>query len=253
MSGRTLVLAAALCSLAATGSACKLKVAPEPWPPYIFIDERGGLSGLDYELAQAIMKEAGCALQVEMALPTLRRQMEFRQGRLDLTLGASDTPERRTFARFSLPYRQETVALFTSPANAARYRGLGGFDAIVRRHVTLLAPRGGWYGDNYARALPELDASGVRNPFSNYELGMRMFKAGRSDLIMGDAAAVRYEALRQGVPLAALPWVPFRAPAHLMLNAGSTTQEELARINAAIARLEHSGALAAIRARYGFN
>ncbi|KQW87919.1 ABC transporter substrate-binding protein [Massilia sp. Root418] len=247
------MLTAALCSLAAPGHACILKVAPEPWPPYIFIDQRGGLSGLDYELAQAIMKEAGCALRVEMALPTLRRQMEFRQGRLDLTLGASDTAERRAFARFSLPYRNETVALFTSPANAARYRGLDGFDAILTRHVTLLTPRGGWYGDSYARALPQLDAAGVRNPFSSYELGMRMFKAGRADVIMGDMAAVRHEAERQGVPLATLPWVPFRAPAHLMLNAASTTPEELVRINAAITRLEQSGALAAIRARYGSN
>jgi polar amino acid transport system substrate-binding protein len=253
MSGRTLLLSAALCSLTASGNACNLKMAPEPWPPYIFIDERGGLSGLDYELAQAIMKEAGCTLQVQMALPSLRRQMEFRQGKLDLTLGASDTPERRSFARFSLPYRNETVGLFTSPANAGRYRSLDGFDAILKQHVMLLTPRGGWYGDSYARAQPRLDASGVRNPFSSYELGMRMFKAGRADVIMGDSAALRHEAEQQGVALAALPWVPFRAPAHLMLNAASTSAADLARINAAIARLEQNGALGTIRARYGLN
>lgn len=253
MSGRTLLLSAALCTLAAPGTACNLKVAPEPWPPYIFIDERGGLSGLDYELAQAIMKEAGCTLRVQMALPSLRRQMEFRQGKLDLTLGASDTAERRSFARFSLPYRSETVGLFTSPANAARYRGLDGFDAILRQRVTLLTPLGGWYGDSYARAQPQLDAAAIRSPYSSYELGMRMFKAGRADVIMGDSAALRHEAERQGVALAAVPWVPFRAPAHLMLNAASTSAADLARINAAITRLEQSGALGAIRARYGFN
>jgi len=253
MSGRTLLLSAALCALAAPGNACNLKIAPEPWPPYIFIDERGGLSGLDYELAQAIMKEAGCTLQVQMALPSLRRQMEFRQGKLDLTLGASDTAERRSFARFSLPYRSETVGLFTSPANAARYRGLDGFDAILRQRVTLLTPRGGWYGDGYARAQHQLDAAGIRSPYSSYELGMRMFKAGRADVIMGDSAALRHEAERQGVALAAMPWVPFRAPAHLMLNAASTSAADLARINAAITRLEQSGVLGAIRARYGFN
>lgn len=253
MSGRTLLLTAALWSLAATGNACNLKTAPEPWPPYIFIDERGGLSGLDYELAQAIMKEAGCTLQVEMALPSLRRQMEFRQGRLDLTLGASDTPERRSFARFSLPYRNETVGLYTSPANAARFRSLDNFDAILQQHVMLLTPRGGWYGDSYARAQHELDAAGTRSPFGSYEQGMRMFKAGRAEVIMGDAAALRHEAQRQGVRLAALPWVPFRAPAHLMLNAISTSQADLNRINAAITRLEQNGTLAAIRARYSLN
>jgi polar amino acid transport system substrate-binding protein len=53
------------------------------------------------------------------------------------------------------------------------------------------------------------------------------------------------------VALAALPYVPFRAPVHLMLNAASTTQQQLERINAAIARLEHDGTLPAIRMRYG--
>lgn len=253
MSGRTLLLSAALWSLAATGNACNLRTAPEPWPPYIFIDERGGLSGLDYELVQAIMKEAGCTLQVEMALPSLRRQMEFRQGRLDLTLGASDTPERRSFARFSLPYRNETVGLYVSPDNALRYRSVDSFDALIQQHIMLLTPRGGWYGDSYARVQQALDKAGTRSPFGSYEQGMRMFKAGRADLIMGDAAALRHEAQRQGVRLTALPWVPFRAPAHLMLNAISTSPADLNRINAAITHLEQNGTLAAIRARYGLN
>ncbi|MNR49989.1 hypothetical protein D3C85_1694470 [compost metagenome] len=78
-----------------------------------------------------------------------------------------------------------------------------------------------------------------------------MFKAGRGELIMGDAAAVRAEARRLGVALAALPFVPFRAPVHLMLNAASTTPQQLERINAAIAQLEQNGTLAAIRVRYG--
>lgn len=250
MSGPSILLAAALCSLGAPGIACNLKLAPEPWPPYIFINEQGGLSGLDYELAQAIMKEAGCTLQVEMALPSLRRQMEFRQGRIDLTLGASDTPERRTFARFSLPYRTETVGLFASADNAARYRGVDSFDDIVSQRIMLLAPRGGWYGDSYAKAQPALDLRGNRSPFGSYEQGMRMFKAGRGSIIMGDVAALRHEARRLGVTLTPLPWVPFRAPAHLMLNAASTSQADLNRINAAITHLEQNGVLAALRARY---
>lgn len=247
------MLAAALCTLGTPGIACNLKLAPEPWPPYIVISDNGGLSGLDYDLVQAIMKEAGCTLQVEMALPSLRRQMEFRMGRIDLTLGASDTPERRSFARFSLPYRNETVGLFTTPDNAARLRGLDGFDALLKQRVTLLAPRGGWYGDSYAKAQAELDLRGHRSPYGSYEQGVRMFSAGRATVIMGDVAALRYESQRLGVTLTALPWVPFRAPAHLMLNAASTSKTDLARINAAITRLEQSGALAAIRARYELN
>lgn len=253
MSGSKILLAAALCSMVTPGIACSLKLAPEPWPPYILINDQGALSGLDYELVQAIMKEAGCTLQVETALPSLRRQMAFRQGRIDLTLGASDTPERRSFARFSLPYRNETVGLFAAPDKLARYRGVDGFDALLKQRVTLLTPRGGWYGETYAKAQAELDGSGQRSPFSSYEQGVKMFQAGRASIIMGDVAALRYEAKRLGVALAALPWTPFRAPAHLMLNATSTTIADLNRINAAIARLEQNGTLAAIRTRYEMN
>jgi polar amino acid transport system substrate-binding protein len=38
-----------------------------------------------------------------------------------------------------------------------------------------------------------------------------------------------------------------------MLNAASTTQAQLARIDGAIAKLEQSGVLATIRARYGLH
>lgn len=251
MHARTLFLASALWLAATAAQACSLKMAPEPWPPYIFINAEGKLSGLDYELAQAIMKQAGCTLQVATELPSLRRQLLFRQGQIDLMLAASDTPERRAYARFSTAYRNETVGLFASPGNAARLRSLASFDAIVARGVTLLAPRAGWYGERYQQAIPALDAAGRRSTFGSFEQGVLMFKAGRGEVIMGDAAAVRHEARRLGVALAALPFVPFRAPVHLMLNAASTTPLQLERLNAAIAQLEQDGTLAAIRARYG--
>jgi polar amino acid transport system substrate-binding protein len=251
MHARTIFAAAALCLSGAAAQACTLRLAPEAWPPYIFITPQGKLSGLDYELVQAIMQEAGCALQLATELPSLRRQLLFRQGQLDLMLAASDTPERRAYARFSTAYRTETVGLFTSPDNLARFRSLASFDAIQARGVSLLAPRAGWYGAHYQQAIPGLDAAARRSTFGSFEQGVLMFKAGRGELIMGDAAAVRHEARRLGVALAALPFVPFRAPVHLMLNAASTTPLQLERINAAIAHLEQDGTLAAIRTRYG--
>lgn len=251
MYARILFFAAALCLPGTAARACSLKMAPEAWPPYIFVNGQGKLSGLDVELALAVMKEAGCTLQLATELPSLRRQLLFRQGQIDLMLAASDTPERRAYARFSTSYRNETVGLFSSPENAARFRSLTTFDAIVARGVTLLAPRAGWYGASYEQAIPILDAAARRSTFGSFEQGVLMFKAGRGQLIMGDTAAVRHEARRLGVALAALPFVPFRAPVHLMLNAASTTQQQLERINAAIARLEHDGTLPAIRMRYG--
>ena len=247
------LLLAALSLAALPAPACHLRMALETWPPYSYSDDGGEPAGADVELAQAIVREAGCTLEVVPELPALRREVQFREGRLDLMLAASRTDERRRYARFSIPYRQERVGLFAAPGKLQQYAKIDSFDAIARQRIAVLAPRAGWYGPDYARAAAAQDAGAWRNTFGNFRQGIQMFRAGRAELIMGDAAALQHEARQQGVPLAALPYIPFNAPVHLMLNAASTTPEQLARINGAIARLEHSGALATIRARYGLH
>ncbi|MTW05036.1 transporter substrate-binding domain-containing protein [Duganella ginsengisoli] len=246
-------LLAALCLAALPADACHLRMAPESWPPYIYSGANGVLAGADVELAQAILREAGCTIEFVAELPSLRREILFRQGKLDLMLAASKTEERRRYARFSSPYRQEHVRLFAAPDKVQKFAGIDSFDAIARQRIAVLAPRAGWYGADYARAAAATDAGMWRNTFGNFQQGIQMFRAGRAELIMGDAAALEHAARQQGITLAALPYVPFSAPVHLMLNASSTTQDQLARINSAIARLEHSGALATIRTRYGLH
>jgi polar amino acid transport system substrate-binding protein len=246
------LLAALLCVFAMPLHACTLRMAPEDWPPYIY-RSGGHLAGIDYELASAILRQAGCKLKEEDEVPPARRQLMFQQGRIDLLLAASDTSERRGIARFSLPYRNETVGLFALPPAQPRYRDISSFAALADLGSSLLTPRVGFYGADYERALPRLDASGKRSTFSNFEQGIRMLKARRADLIMGDAVALRYAARQVGVAIEALPFVPYHAPVHMMLNAASTTGEQLARINRAITLLERNGTLRAIRARYGID
>jgi polar amino acid transport system substrate-binding protein len=248
-----LLLTALLIQLASSSWACTLRLAPEEWPPYFYHNDKGMLAGVDYELLQAIVDRAGCTLQVEKEMPPARRNVLFQQGKLDLLMAASATEERRGFARFSLPYRQETVGIFTVPEKLDKFRRVESFQDIIALRASLLAPRLGFYGEDYQRALPMLNAEGRHSTFGSFEQGIKMLGAGRGDLIMGDAHALRHIARLHKVKLAALPYTPYRAPVHLMLNAASTTQEQLARINQAIAQLEQSGALAAIRARYGVN
>jgi len=247
------LFAAMLFLITLHAQACVLRMAPEEWPPYIYHNGNKALAGVDYELLQAILAQAGCKLQVEKEVPLARRHILFQQGKLDLLMAASATDERRGFARFSLPYRQETVGLFTSPDNLDKYRDIDSFQKIAARKAGLLAPRIGFYGEDYERAIPQLNAEGRRSTFASFEQGIKMLEAGRGDLILGDAYALRHVARRQNVKLVPLPYTPYRAPVHLMLNAASTTQADLARINQAISQLEQNGALGAIRARYGIN
>ncbi|WP_035373382.1 substrate-binding periplasmic protein [Pseudoduganella violaceinigra] len=248
-----LLLTALLFQLVIPAWACTLRLAPEEWPPYFYHNDKAVLTGVDYDLLVAILSHAGCALQVEKEMPPARRNVLFQQGKLDLLMAASLTEERRGYARFSLPYRQETVGLFTLPEKLDKFRRIDSFQGIVAQRVSLLAPRLGYYGDDYERALPLLNAEGRRSTFGTFEQGIKMLEAGRGDLIMGDANALRHIARAQNVKIAPLAYIPYRAPVHIMLNAASTTQAQLTRINHAIAQLEQNGALAAIRARYGVN
>jgi polar amino acid transport system substrate-binding protein len=249
-----LLLTALLFQFACLAGACTLRLAPEEWPPYFYHNDKAVLGGVDYELLQAILSHAGCALHLEKEMPPARRNVLFQQGKLDLLMAATVTEERRGFARFSLPYRQETVGLFTVPDKLDKYRNIENFqDVIAHRSSHLLAPRLGYYGDDYRRAMPVLNAEGRHSTFNNFEQGIKMLEAGRGDLIIGDANAMRHVARLHNVKIVQLSYMPYRAPVHLMLNAASTTQAQLARINQAITQLEQSGALAAIRARYGVN
>ncbi|CUI08490.1 substrate-binding periplasmic protein [Massilia antarctica] len=249
----TALLAGAALLASAQARACSrpLNMVSEEWPPYSFTNEDNLQTGLDMDMAKAILKEAGCTLVTAPPLPTVRRMLLFERGDFNLMLAATDTQERRRFARFSDAYRSETVALFVLARDYARYAGIGGMAALARGESAVLAPRVGWYGADFARAAPSLRASGRLFDFGTFEQGMRMLGAGRAPLIMGDRAAVLYEAQRQKLVLRQLPFVVHQAPVHLMLSRASTTDDDLARINAAIARLEKNGTLQALRERYG--
>lgn len=64
-SAMRLLLAALLLQLAHPAGACTLRLAPEEWPPYFYHNDKEVLGGVDFELLQAIIKHAGCVLQLE--------------------------------------------------------------------------------------------------------------------------------------------------------------------------------------------
>jgi polar amino acid transport system substrate-binding protein len=207
-------------------------------------------TGLDLELADAIVRAAGCTLVVSDGLSRQRRDLLFSLGQADLILAASATPERAQIARFSLPYRMEVVRLFSLQPRRALYDKLGGFADLVRTGERVLVPAGGWYGPAYAAAEPALQANGQLITFKTFDLGLHMLEAGRAGLIMGDAVGMEKAAARVGVAIAPLEFIVLRAPVHLMLNRATVGAPELQRIDAAIGRLEANGTLQAIRHKY---
>ncbi|TJZ67135.1 substrate-binding periplasmic protein [Chitiniphilus eburneus] len=231
-----------------------LSVAVEDWPPYSQLNTLGKPSGLDIELMEAIFKEAGCTLVFREDIPRQRRHLMHKEGQLDVLFAASPTPERRRFSWFTIAYRSETIGLFARSEEATRFASIRSFDNLLSGRISLLAPNSGWYGDDYARYLPDLKASGQLQHFETFDQGIRMLKARRADLILGDVGAVFYEARYIAkLPVTQLTFVPNQAPVHLMLSKASVPEADLRTIDAAIRRLETNGTLTKLRGKYGLN
>ena len=198
-----------------------------------------------------LVADAGCTLVILPAVPPIRRTLLFEQGQIDLLLAASDRPARRRVARFTIAYRSEMVGLFALASHAAAYRTVDSFASIDKLKLSVLAPRVGWYGPAFAQNAPKLRGDGQLVEYGTIDQGMRMLGAERAQLIIGDVAALNDAAAQAHLTLHQLPVAVHGAPVHMMLSRASTTAADVAALDAAITRLEQSGALRNIRARYG--
>lgn len=77
---RHLLFAAVLGVSALPAVACRMTMALEQWPPYVYRDAQDRYTGLDLDLLKAIFKQARCTLVTLPELPTARRRCCSRKG-----------------------------------------------------------------------------------------------------------------------------------------------------------------------------
>ena len=236
---------------AADNCSAPITMATGQVEPYGYYDAQRHYVGMDPEMIRAIVAEAGCVLVELPLMPDSRNLLMFAQGKIGLMAGASRTPAREQRAWFSVPYREETVGLFALADGPGLPLALRSFAEFMAQPLTLLAPRAGWYGAEYERQRPQLKAARRLSQFDNLAQGVRMLSVGRAQVLLGDAAGVEHAAVHLGVKLRALPFWLVQAPVHLMLNRASMNAADVARIDAAIVRLQQRGVLAQIARSYG--
>src|SRR5262245_21316825 len=90
---------------------CRLTLGWDPAEPFQYRSAEGALAGLDIELVQAVAAAAHCELDfAEGRWVTL--VLRLQRGDVDVLAGAMRTPARETYALFSEPYRNESIALY---------------------------------------------------------------------------------------------------------------------------------------------
>jgi polar amino acid transport system substrate-binding protein len=245
------ILLVTLAPPALAGCDRTLTISASDYPPYVYRDPRRQWVGLDVEVMRAVFAEAGCSYRFAPLVPPRRMVEMVSEGKTDVLLAASDTPERERANRFGPAYRDETVSLVGLAGKVDALRDAKDFATLQQRGVRLLLPNAGWFGDDYARALPGLRAAGLVVEYTYLDQAARMLAVGRATLLMGDTAAIVAAARRERIAIEALPATVTRAPIHMMFSKASVSEHDFRELSGATERLLQRGRLQAIARAYG--
>lgn len=97
---------------------CEMTLGMDAWEPYQYMTVGNTPTGLDVELVKAVAELMSCRLNVVQG-SWLELLTLLKNGEVDFVLGASQTDERKEFAYFSEPYRQERFQLYVREDDSA--------------------------------------------------------------------------------------------------------------------------------------
>ncbi|CAM3903576.1 substrate-binding periplasmic protein [Rheinheimera salexigens] len=95
---------------------CTLTFGIDAWEPYQYMTVDNKPTGLDIEIASAVLNNMNCQLAVEQGSWT-ELLLKLKTGEVDAVLGASKTEDRKSFAYFSDAYRKERFQLYVRKDN----------------------------------------------------------------------------------------------------------------------------------------
>lgn len=125
----------------------KVSVA-ERWPPYSYL-ENGTYQGLDIDILELLLSKADLCWEYFSYPSSARAFKELENGRIDLVFAASWNRERESFASFTLPYRNETMVLFSHTDQEKE------FDFNLKS--TVAVNRGSFYGNKFSDYRAQCD------------------------------------------------------------------------------------------------
>ncbi|WP_421784145.1 substrate-binding periplasmic protein [Kiloniella litopenaei] len=126
------------------------------WPPYQMVGKDNDSSqpvGVDIQAAKKYLGALGCDLKF-VSKPWARLLKAMEEGRLDVLLGMSKTDERSKYAKFSSPYRNETVWLFMR-SNQHDFDHFTSLKDIIGTQFRLGVSRNAYYGDEYLKLIED--------------------------------------------------------------------------------------------------
>lgn len=122
----TLILLNFFCFYA-LGEDCVIKAGASDYSPLTYNDRANNVVGMDVELMELIGKQAGCTVQWLPIMTWENVTNLLRSGELTIATSASDTPERREYAKM-VPYRKDSIKIFVRNENLIKLTQIKNFD-----------------------------------------------------------------------------------------------------------------------------
>jgi polar amino acid transport system substrate-binding protein len=226
-----------------SASACEIKVSWESWSPYQVKDSSGKISGLDVELTEAVAKEAGCKITF-IDLPWNRQLSQNEAGEVDVTMGASKTPEREAFASFTEGYRNEINSLFMLKGTGAEIKSIAD---LASTKLKIAVARGTSYG-------PEIDAIKAKfdGTADNDDLNVKKALAGRIDGFLVDqfSGFDLIKSAKASDKIVLHPLAISSGEVYLMVSKKSKIADLSTKLNEGLKKIKANGTQAKIIAKY---
>lgn len=214
-----------------------LSVAWSHWPPFSQIETDGELGGLDVALTRQILREANLNPEFRN-LPWARALHLIERRQLDVAMGALDTPERRQFARFSLPYRRASFVLLSNqaaPDAPDPWQQIQGFADLCQHTGLHLGKLRGTRPTPLTEACPALRQA---QEYNSDDKLISLLLARRLDGVIMEWQHAQYRLAELGADGAVqCQLLMHQQPVSLMFAREAIDDAALARVDAAIAAL----------------
>ncbi len=229
---------------------CQLKLGFESWEPYQYVGLEQQASGLDIEIVQAVAGRMNCTLVLQHG--TWQDLLgQFRQGQLDVLLGASKTPAREEFALFSEPYRAEQFQLFVRKDDADKYNFDSVAQMVAAKHkVGLISDY--YYGEQITALYgdDQMRPQFVESTMSEQNIAVLLddqVDAVLEDSFVG-AAIIRRKGLEQQVQPHSIKLE--ETPIYVMFSKSTVQPEQVSSFNQALQQFKDSGDYQQLLSKY---
>lgn len=229
---------------------CSLTVGWDPWEPYSYESVDGEVAGMDVDLIRLIAQGADCSLRFKRG-NWRDLLVALKAGQIDVLMAATATEDRKEFANFSEPYRNEVFVLMARAVNRDDYAGRT-VGALARDGLKIGVTDGYFYGDpiHDLMADPELEDQFLLAAVP--ELNYRRLLDSQVDVVLGDPYVATAVLRRNGrsADVARLPDDVRAGPVSFMYSKFSVPSDEVARMDRALTAAKADGSIDAILARY---